>query len=106
AIVAANFDDTQVSAPVMKTWLAFWSQSMHDPMLKRLQHVNTRRLHSNLCAEFAKALPRTKAREAASGLAALIDGLWLRGALAGSPIDTRAALKLAHDYIDLLLASA
>ncbi|KML62137.1 transcriptional regulator BetI [Burkholderia stabilis] len=105
AIVAANFDDTQVSAPVMKTWLAFWSQSMHDPMLKRLQHVNTRRLHSNLCAEFAKALPRTKAREAASGLAALIDGLWLRGALAGGPIDTRAALKLAHDYIDLLLAS-
>ena len=78
---------------------------MHDPMLKRLQHVNTRRLHSNLCAEFAKALPRTQAREAASGLAALIDGLWLRGALAGGPIDTRAALKLAHDYIDLLLAS-
>ena len=60
AIVAANFDVTQVSAPVMKTWLAFWSQSMHDPMLKRLQHVNTRRLHSNLCAEFAKALPRTQ----------------------------------------------
>ncbi|RAC60799.1 transcriptional regulator BetI, partial [Burkholderia multivorans] len=28
-----------------------------------------------------------------------------RGALAGGPIDTRAALKLAHDYIDLLLAS-
>ncbi|WP_177313649.1 TetR family transcriptional regulator C-terminal domain-containing protein, partial [Burkholderia ubonensis] len=47
-----------------------------------------------------------KAREAASGLAALIDGLWLRGALAGGPFDTRAALKLAHDYIDLLLASA
>ena len=58
------------------------------PDAQRLQHVNTRRLHSNLCAEFAKALPRTQAREAASGLAALIDGLWLRGALAGGPIDT------------------
>ncbi|WP_010119208.1 transcriptional regulator BetI, partial [Burkholderia oklahomensis] len=104
AVVAANFDDTQISAPVMKTWLAFWSQSMHEPTLKRLQRVNTRRLYSNLCAEFAKTLPRARAREAASGLAALIDGLWLRGALAGEPFDTKAALKLANDYIDLLLA--
>jgi TetR/AcrR family transcriptional regulator, transcriptional repressor of bet genes len=104
AIVAANFDATQVNTPVMKTWLAFWSQSMHEPALKRLQHVNTRRLYSNLCAEFGRALSRARARQAASGLAALIDGLWLRGALAGEPFDTRAALRLANDYIDLLLA--
>ncbi len=104
AIVAANFDATQVSVPVMKTWLAFWSQSMHEPALKRLQRVNTRRLYSNLSAEFGRTLSRTRARQAASGLAALIDGLWLRGALAGGPIDTRAALRLANDYADLLLA--
>jgi TetR/AcrR family transcriptional repressor of bet genes len=104
AIVAANFDVSQLSSPVMKTWLAFWAQSMHEPPLRRLQRVNTRRLYSNLCAEFAKALPRAAARRAASGLAALIDGLWLRGALAGAPFDTKAALRLANDYIDLLLA--
>ncbi|WP_186109850.1 transcriptional regulator BetI [Burkholderia gladioli] len=104
AIVAANFDDTQVSAPVMKTWLAFWSQSMHQPQLGRLQRVNTRRLHSNLCAEFARLLPLERARDAAVGLAALIDGLWLRGALAGGPIDTRTAQRLANQYIDQQLA--
>ncbi len=104
AIVAANFDVTQVSGPVMKTWLAFWTQSMHEPALRRLQTVNTRRLYSNLCAEFAKALPRNAARRAASGLAAMIDGLWLRGALSGDPFDTRAAMRLANDYIDMLLA--
>jgi TetR/AcrR family transcriptional repressor of bet genes len=104
AIVAANFDVTQVSGPVMKTWLAFWTQSMHEPALRRLQRVNTRRLYSNLCAEFGKALPRSHARRAASGLAAMIDGLWLRGALSGDPFDTRAALRLANDYIDMLLA--
>jgi TetR/AcrR family transcriptional repressor of bet genes len=104
AIVAANFDVSQLSGPVMKTWLAFWSQSMHEPQLRRLQRVNTRRLFSNLCAEFAKALPRASARRAASGLAAMIDGLWLRGALSGDPFDTKAALRLANDYIDLLLA--
>ena len=104
AIVAANFDVSQLSGPVMKTWLAFWTQSMHEPQLRRLQRVNTRRLFSNLCAEFAKTLPRGEARRAASGLAAMIDGLWLRGALAGDPFDTKAALRLANDYIDMLLA--
>src|SRR5258706_1197376 len=104
AIVAANFDMTQVSGPPMKTWRALWNQSMHEPALRRLQTVNTRRLYSNLCAEFAKALPRNAARRAASGLAAMIDGLWLRGALSGDPFDTRAAMRLANDYIDMLLA--
>jgi TetR/AcrR family transcriptional repressor of bet genes len=105
AVVAANFDTAQTSGPVMKTWLAFWSESMHKPHLRRLQYVNTRRLNSNLCADFSKALPRAAARRAASGLAALIDGLWLRGALSGEPFDTKAALRVANDYIDLMLAA-
>jgi TetR/AcrR family transcriptional repressor of bet genes len=105
AVVAANFDAEQTSGPVMKTWLAFWSESMHKPQLRRLQYVNTRRLNSNLCADFSKAMPRAAARRAASGLAALIDGLWLRGALSGEPFDTKAALRVANDYIDLVLAS-
>ena len=33
-------------------------------------------------------------------------GLWLRGALSGDPFDTKAALRLANDYIDLLLAQS
>lgn len=106
AVVAANFDIVQVTGPVMKTWLAFWSESMHKPSLQRLQRVNTRRLFSNLCADFALVLPDASARQAANGLAALIDGLWLRGALSGQPFDTEAALRVAYDYIDLLLHSA
>ncbi|MDR5776129.1 MULTISPECIES: transcriptional regulator BetI [unclassified Caballeronia] len=103
AVVAANFDVEQVNGPAMKTWLAFWSESMHKPELRRLQRVNTRRLYSNLCADFSRALTKPAARRAASGLAALIDGLWLRGALAGEPFDTKSALRLAYDYIDLVL---
>lgn len=103
AIVAANFDVSQVNTPVMKTWLAFWAESMHQPALRRLQRVNTRRLYSNLCAEFEKVLPRAASRRAASGLAAMIDGLWLRGTLTGEPLDTKAALRVANEYIDLML---
>ncbi|MFD1558174.1 transcriptional regulator BetI [Paraburkholderia silviterrae] len=103
AIVAANFDVSQVNTPVMKTWLAFWAESMHQPALRRLQRVNTRRLYSNLCAEFEKVLPHAASRRAASGLAAMIDGLWLRGTLTGEPFDTKAALRVANEYIDLML---
>ncbi|MEX6500456.1 transcriptional regulator BetI [Pseudomonas zhanjiangensis] len=106
AIIDSNFDETQVSGPAMKTWLAFWAASMHHPSLRRLQRINDHRLYSNLCGQFRRALPQPQARAAARGLAALIDGLWLRGALSGRSFDTQQAIRLAYDYLDLQLAKA
>ncbi|MDP9938602.1 transcriptional regulator BetI [Ectopseudomonas alcaliphila] len=106
AMIDGNFDDSQVSGPAMKTWLAFWASSMHQPALRRLQRVNDHRLYSNLCGQFHRALPRDQARFAARGLASLIDGLWLRGALSGEAFDTEQARSIAYDYLDLQLAKA
>ena len=104
AIVEGNFDDSQVNGPAMKTWLAFWATSMHQPALRRLQRVNDHRLYSNLCYQFRGQLSADDARAAARGLAALIDGLWLRGALTGDAFDTDEALNIAYDYLDQQLA--
>ena len=104
AIVEGNFDDSQVNGPAMKTWLAFWATSMHQPALRRLQRVNDHRLSSNLCYQFRRQLSADDARAAARGLAALIDGLWLRGALTGDAFDTDEALNIAYDYLDQQLA--
>lgn len=106
AIIDGNFDDSQVNGPAMKTWLAFWATSMHQPALRRLQRVNDHRLYSNLCCEFRRVLPQESARAAARGLAALIDGLWLRSALTGTTFNARQALQIAYDYLDLQLAKA
>jgi TetR/AcrR family transcriptional repressor of bet genes len=106
AIIQGNFDDTQVNGPAMKTWLAFWASSMHHPSLRRLQRVNDHRLFSNICSQFKHALPRQQARAAARGLAALIDGLWLRGALSGETFDVELAQNIAFEYVDLQLAKA
>lgn len=106
AMIDGNFDDSQVSGPAMKTWLAFWASSMHQPALRRLQRVNDHRLYSNLCGQFHRALPQDQARFAARGLASLIDGLWLRGALSGEAFDTEQARRIAYDYLDLQLAKA
>lgn len=103
AIIDGNFDRSQVTGPVAKTWLAFWASSMHTPRLQRLQQVNDRRLYSNLCNQFCRLMPRDQARQAARGLAAMIDGLWLRGALTPAGLDAEQARRLAHATLDQLL---
>ncbi|MDH4558217.1 transcriptional regulator BetI [Pseudomonas sp. BN417] len=104
SIIDGNFDETQVNGPAMKTWLAFWASSMHQPSLRRLQRINDLRLYSNLCWQFRRELDARSARAAARGLAALIDGLWLRGALSGEAFDTEQARRLAYEFLDQQLA--
>lgn len=106
AMIDGNFDGSQVNGPAIKTWLAFWAASMHHPALRRLQRINDRRLYSNLCGQFRRVLPAAEARAAARGLAALIDGLWLRGALSGEAFDPAQDLAIAYDYLDQQLDKA
>jgi len=103
AIIEGNFDRTQVTGPAAKTWLAFWASSMHKPALARLQQVNDRRLYANLCHQFRRLMPRDEARACARALAALIDGLWLRGALTLEGLDSDEARRLARDYLNRLI---
>ena len=67
AIIDGNFVGFQAENKVAKTWLAFWSYSMHDQQLKRLQRVNERRLLSHLLIElkalFAKEQAEVVAHE-------------------------------------------
>lgn len=104
AVIEGNFDRTQVTGPAVKTWLAFWTSSMHKADLARLQNVNDRRLYANLCFHFSRVMPRAEARDAARGLAAMIDGLWLRGALTPEGLDAEGARRLAFACLDQLLA--
>ncbi|RWX55814.1 transcriptional regulator BetI [Photobacterium chitinilyticum] len=104
AIVAANFDGYQVESKVVKTWLAFWAQSMHDTSLHRLQRVNERRLLSHLRFELKKILPSEQALFVAQGVAALIDGIWLRGALNPDGICPEKAQQIISDYLQKQLA--
>ncbi|MDM1270810.1 transcriptional regulator BetI [Acinetobacter indicus] len=99
AIVRANFSAEQTDKAAMKTWLAFWANSMHQPDLHRLQQVNHYRLHSNIKHEFAKQLDREQAERAAQGLAALIDGFWLRGSLMTTELDADLPIQICANYI-------
>lgn len=104
AIVEGNFDETQIHSAAMKAWLDFWASSMHQPQLGRLERVSSRRLYSILVAEFRRELQQEKARLAAHGLASLIDGLWLRAALSGKPLNLDIARTLTSQFIRQQLA--
>lgn len=100
AIVDSNFDEQQMESKVVKTWLAFWAQSMHDPELYRLQRVNACRLVSHLTIELKKAKPHAEAKFMAETIAALIDGIWLRGALSPAGIDSSLARVVVTKYLE------
>ncbi|WP_426417786.1 transcriptional regulator BetI [Aestuariirhabdus sp. LZHN29] len=99
AIVKGNFDPKQIDSKVAKTWLTFWSHSMHNPALHRLQRVNEKRLLSHLRYELKQVVPAHEAVFIAQGVAALIDGLWLRGALSPQGIDEKSAQSTIIDYL-------
>ncbi len=101
-IIDCNFDP-KIDSARMKVWLSFWSMSMHQDNLNRLQIINDSRLHSNLLFHFKKLLPKQQAKNAARGLAALIDGLWLHGSLRCEEFDHYQARAITKQFLNNLL---
>ncbi|AZQ85339.1 transcriptional regulator BetI [Colwellia sp. Arc7-635] len=100
-IVEANFTPFQRSIPATKTWISFWAQSMHEPGLARLQHINSKRLYSNLLFSFRQLLNDELASSAAKQMAAMIDGFWLRSALSATPENEfKQAEQLCKKFIN------
>jgi len=104
-IVDINFSDVQRAPNATRTWISFWAQSQHDKGLFRLQEVNKGRLVSNLKYSFRAFLPADEVEEAAQTTAALIDGYWLRCALAdASPAQFELAKECCKRFIIQILA--
>ncbi|MDB4837225.1 transcriptional regulator BetI [Marinomonas sp.] len=105
AIVEGNFAPLQLEPKVIKTWLTFCAQAMHEPILYRLQRVNEQRLLSYLRLELKRVMPHEKAVGVAQTLAALIYGFWLRGALSSTGINREQVLHIINDYLKQQLAT-
>jgi len=99
AIVDGNFSAGQVDPKVVTTWLTFWCYSMHKPELYRLQQINSKRLLSYLRCELKKMVPHEDAAFIAQGIASIIDGIWLRGALSPNGINPKLARALIQDFL-------
>lgn len=104
-IVRQSFGPDQFAPATVAAWLAFYVLAQSDPNARRLLSVYARRLNSNLVDALSGLASHTDARRIAEGIAALIDGLYIRRALKGGPPDPASAIALVEDYVDTQLAA-
>jgi transcriptional repressor BetI len=102
AVLDGNLGTDTFTAESVSAWLAFWAQVPNSPRLARIQHVTISRLRDNL-VHALKLMGRRDAQEIARVTEALIDGLWLRAALAEDGPDSARARRLVFDYLNVRL---
>lgn len=105
AVIAQSFSPEQFSPATISAWLAFYVRAQSDPAARRLLAVYARRLHSNLVAALAGLVAHADAVRISEGIAAMIDGLYIRRALKDGPPDPASAVALLEDYVDTQLAA-
>ena len=104
AIVRASFSAASFRRESVAAWLNFYVLAQSRPEARRLLAVYRRRLRSNLLHGL-RPLVGERAETVAEGLGALIDGVYLRQALAGRTPDRRAATDLVLGHLDRELGS-
>lgn len=106
AVIAVNFSVGQFRQETVHAWLAFYLEAQKSAPLRRLLRVYGRRLYSNLMSGLAPLVPRAEADRMAEGIAALIDGLYIRRALKDGLPHPGSAAALVEDYVETKLRQA
>jgi TetR/AcrR family transcriptional repressor of bet genes len=102
AIVRASFSPRQFRPESVSAWLNFYVQAQTSDDTRRLLDIYHRRLRSNLLHEFRQLAP-DDATMLTRGLAAMIDGIYIRQALRRSPGNPENAVEVLLHYIDTSL---
>lgn len=105
AILRASFAALNFRREVIGAWLNFYVLAQTVPDAKRLLKIYQRRLHANLVHDL-RPLVGPRAESVAEGLAALIDGVYIRQALREGAPDGHAAADMALNYLMMELEKA
>ncbi len=104
ALIRASFTPTSFRREVIAAWLNFYVLAQTRDDAARLLRVYQRRLVSNL-AHALRPMAGARARELAEGVAAMVDGVYLREALGAGEPDGRAAARMVEGWLDAQLAA-
>lgn len=109
AFVSAIFSPTVLDPALLGVWVVFWSLLPHAAPLQTIQKVTfadyRRCLETDLAASAPEAA-RFDVAEAALGLAALMDGLWLAWCLDPASFRPERGVAICEAHIDDVLARA
>jgi len=99
ALIEASFAPSCFDPATVSAWMTLYAQATNQPDMHRLLLLYQRRLHSNLTHALRPLCPDPVA--SAATLGALIDGLYLRAALARNtaPQTARATAMSALDRL-------
>ena len=101
AIIDGNLAPEEFDRRTGTAWLAFWGQTLQSPQLRRIQSAYQRRMLSNLHVSLRKLSAASEARQLATMIAAMIDGVWLRAALSEwREADSASARALLTQFVD------
>lgn len=77
AVLEAQVCDEMIEPKIVSTWFALGAKATADPALARMEHINSRRMTSNL-VHILKGigLPHREASDVAEELLAMIYGIW------------------------------
>lgn len=102
AILRASFAESNFRPEVISAWLNFYVKAQSSESSARLLAIYRRRLRSNLLHGLRPLLDG-RSESAAEGLAAMIDGLYIRQSLDRENPDAGRAVDLVIGYLDRLL---
>lgn len=105
AIIAANLDAGNFAPEIVTCWLTFYVQAQNSEQAQRLMQVDARRLHSNLVFNLSALTDKPHAEHIARGIAALIDGIYIRQALEHRAPSRQQAVRMVGEYLELQLGS-
>ena len=100
AVIEASFAASQFDRNTVAAWLVFYVHAFQAKGAARLLTIYSARLDSNLRHALRGLFDDAKAERVAAGLAALIDGLYVRHALRRTGPDRTEAIALCLDYLD------
>ncbi|WP_226550883.1 transcriptional regulator BetI [Celeribacter naphthalenivorans] len=101
-IIRSSFSDMNMQPDTVGAWLNFYVYAQRSGEVSRLLRVYHRRLRSNLLAELRQVIP-AQAPMVAEGIAALIDGAYIRFVLCDERDRPEHPEAIVLDYLNLHL---
>lgn len=100
-IILASFEASNFRSEVVGAWLNFYVLAHRSEGAKRLLSIYQRRLRANLVHDLRHLIPESELENSAQGIAALIDGLYIRRSL--GTLDAADPTIIATTYLASIL---
>lgn len=107
----ASFSPTLTDPDLFNVWVVFWGMAAHAPEIQAVHdrtYDDYRRVLESLLEALMRSgdAPAFRLKEAAIGLSALLDGLWVELSLSRTAFKPAAAIALCEDWVSALCRGA